>query len=706
MSQVAPQVDVGSLTLSGLASFAPILAVLSADDVDSLAMIQMQNLGSLFHTNGKYACQVPDLLRRCKSTRVDRIGLLVGWRKGDAASLMAASAGGQAIALLSMCIVNLYKPADIGRLLIDLSKNMVPRTIAISSPSQLIKVAETLSSKLETIGFGNVLAEQVTRVHDAYEHLGKLVPNNFLDDIPPENMAELFHALTRAVREESIVVRITGSRAKGHILAIVMIMFPEDTFVTLENVIVVEGLRKSILVQFTGSDEMIKIQVESEVQIQSTEPILPIEIHPRTFVDRRRIYRFKWNGWIADMLQLMFTEHRLLCPELLRIACCDMLVPLLTALRGAKSLSRTDSQVGKNGVMNLLGPYPHGRIDQVCQKLWRIPSGWAKPGLSLTNAYGNLRSAFFQATTTVNCSCPLDNRCLGAISWRLDVHRSIMKLPCKKYCLWIAIGEALGYGFSCLFVNAGDNATIEHHLVSFNSSSMAQDISILIEQGKNIRNSCENIHNGVMRLFGSVGSIASSSNSSTVYMAALQDLQLPNTMNGLFDLVEGQLIFNGRYHTEIIAVPSSARPPAKEHTDKGTRPIIPSTIGEHTNIMVTLLEGIKVLELTATIHIGGGIVHLDLVESIVASWGLDETEPCVHLMKTPLESQYENTVLTTSVASPCAIMGKIAIVQVSQNPVAQLLSCVRGTHALLQKECCLNCAYKQAKGKYGMIIVT
>ena len=83
MSQVASQVDVGALTLNGLAAFAPVLAVLSADDVTPLAIVQMENLGSLFHINGKYALQVPDLLQRCKSTRLDRLGLLVGWRKGD-----------------------------------------------------------------------------------------------------------------------------------------------------------------------------------------------------------------------------------------------------------------------------------------------------------------------------------------------------------------------------------------------------------------------------------------------------------------------------------------------------------------------------------------------------------------------------------------------------------------------------------------------
>ncbi|KAL3425078.1 hypothetical protein PVAG01_04359 [Phlyctema vagabunda] len=255
MSQVTPQVDVGALTLNRLASFAPILATLSADNVAPLAMIQMENLGSMFHVNGKYAHKVPDLLQRCSSTRLDRLGLLVGWRKGDAASMMAQSAGGQAIALLCTCLKSLYQPDRMAEVLHQLSLKMLPRSIAISSVSQLLEVANILGSKLEILGFGNVLALQVTKVHAVYKELQKPVPCDFLDELWIETAVELFYALSQAAREPNTVIRITGSQGLGNILGVVMMMFPEDTFVTLENVIIYEGLRKSIFIEFCDSDK-------------------------------------------------------------------------------------------------------------------------------------------------------------------------------------------------------------------------------------------------------------------------------------------------------------------------------------------------------------------------------------------------------------------------------------------------------------------
>ncbi|KFY68495.1 hypothetical protein V496_01017 [Pseudogymnoascus sp. VKM F-4515 (FW-2607)] len=680
MSQVAPQVDVGVLTINGLAAFAPVLATLSADDVTPLAMVQMENLGSLFHINGKYALQVPDLLQRCKSTRLDRLGLLVGWRKGDSASLMAQSAGGQAISLLSMCIVNIYNESDTGLVLSELSRNILSQTIAISSPSQLVKVARTLSAKLQLLGFGNFLAAQVVRIHDAYKHFGKTVPDDFLDKILAEDMAELLHAMTRAVREESIVARITGSRSMGHILAIVMIMFPEDAFVTMENVIVFEGLRKSILVEFTDTDGIINVQVELKLAIQSAALIVPIEKGPTMQLAGRHVYYYEWAGCMADMLQVMFMEDGLICPEPLRVACCGMFEPLAKALSSIDNQSDTKGLRGNHGVMKLLGPYPHERINQVCQKLWKIAPGWAKPISSLKDAFDSLLLAFAEATPTVSCICQSETRCLPLLGWK-DSRQEFERHICPLYRLWMAVGVAINCGFGCLFVNAGSGATIVPTNYLYYGSLPLIITAILDPKrepptGPTRRGYSEIIHGCIKGFSGSLGSgVAGSTNSSTIYMAALQTRQLPTTMDALVILMEGQLIFNGRYQTSLFAY-YSERPEVEKDIRQGTQPIIPSSIGEHSSLEMTIREGVDSLLLTTTIVVGGGIEHIDLLRTIFASWELHEAEPCEHPAGTPLEPQHEDAVLTTSLAAPAAIEGKIAIVQVSRNPVAQLFACV------------------------------
>lgn len=714
MSHVSLQADIGGLSISGLAAVRSTLTALSADDVAPLAMLQMENLGSLFHINGQYALQVPDLLQRCKSTRVDRLSLLIGWRKGDAASLMAQSAGGQAISLLSMCMLNLYSDDDIGRLFIDLSKKMLSQKMAISSPSQLIQVAKTIGSKLDVLGFGGVLASQIEKIIDAYKHLGKPVPNNFLDQITPEDMAGLLRAITRSIREESIVVRITGSRGMGHILAMVTIMFPEDAFVTMENVIVFQGLRKSILVEFTDSDASLKVQVESKLQIQSSLSILPIVKYalPPFATVTSYDYSYNWTGCLADVLQVAFLEDGLVCPESLRIACCGMLEPLLKSWRSDNNQADKMSLSEDYGLMHLLGPYPHERIDKVCQKIWRIPPGWAKLSSSLESAFQDLVLAFAEVVPALSCTCGAGHQCFIEYGWE-DIRHSLPMRSCPLYRLWEVVGETLGCGLSCLFVNATEGATILHP-----SGTEYRPILVAITYLLNLKHR----HHGSPTYIGGrmihacvaelccrgVRRVATSSNSSTVYMAAIQTLGLPSTMNAPFILTEGLLIFNGRYHM-VLKAAGLERPKADNNIHQGTQPIIPSSIGEHSSLEMTILEGVHDLQLTSTIVIGGGIVHLNIDEIIAASWKLHEAEPCEHPSKTPLEPQYEKSVVTTSVASPSAVDDRIAIVQVSRNTVAQLLSCfhVGRGGSLLQLDCCLNCAYEQAvRGDYRMIIVT
>jgi hypothetical protein len=102
--------------------------------------------------------------------------MTVGWRKGDAASLVAKSAGGQAVSLLCLCLGNLYNSADTGTILFELSRRLLQRDISISSIAKLAGVADILAGKAQALGFGNFLAEQTMQRHKTFEQLGNLYP--------------------------------------------------------------------------------------------------------------------------------------------------------------------------------------------------------------------------------------------------------------------------------------------------------------------------------------------------------------------------------------------------------------------------------------------------------------------------------------------------------------------------------------------------
>ena len=59
-----------------------------------------------------------------------------------------------------------------------------------------------LSGKLNTLGFGNLLAKEVTKIHQVYEAFGKPTPQDLLEPLDTECAIELLGSVSRALRED------------------------------------------------------------------------------------------------------------------------------------------------------------------------------------------------------------------------------------------------------------------------------------------------------------------------------------------------------------------------------------------------------------------------------------------------------------------------------------------------------------------------
>jgi hypothetical protein len=124
------QAGVDTTASAGLGAVQAVLAACSADDVQPAALQQLEQLGSMFPLSGPYADRVPQALQRCSSRVLDKVGVLVGWRKGDACSLVSQTAGGHAIALIILCISNTFEEENYGRILSTLSREFSPSKAA------------------------------------------------------------------------------------------------------------------------------------------------------------------------------------------------------------------------------------------------------------------------------------------------------------------------------------------------------------------------------------------------------------------------------------------------------------------------------------------------------------------------------------------------------------------------------------------------
>ncbi|GES63785.1 hypothetical protein ATEIFO6365_0007047200 [Aspergillus terreus] len=366
------QVDIGNLSLASLGLFSTMLTALSADDVQPIAMIQMQNLGAAFPVSGPIPTKAPDYLQRCHSTRLERVGIVVGWRKGDAASLMAQSTGGQAIALLAVYLQNIGAKSP-GDILYSVSRGLLPLSACSSSPQMLERVAQVLADKLAVIAFGTIFAEQVCRIHKAYQHLQQRVPTRLLEPLNEDWLSEVLVMLSLALREDKRMIRIRGSCGIGYILSLVVTLFANDCLVAIEGVVIHQGHRSSsIVVEITSTLEEQPLEVHSMRKVDSITELLHSSRLPRDHLyficdPLPTKADFAWNGLVSDLLHNIFQRWDLMCSQ-------DVIQSV-----GLCALSAADVTYMENfPVKHLLGEHHNNIIHKRCEVVLRtqLPKTW------------------------------------------------------------------------------------------------------------------------------------------------------------------------------------------------------------------------------------------------------------------------------------------------------------------------------------------
>jgi hypothetical protein len=82
-----------------------------------------------------------------------------------------------------------------------------------------------------------------------YKQLEMAVPSDLLGSFSLDAAVDMLHALSRAVREPEVLVRIEVTNGMGYIIAIAMIMFVEDCLITVQGMVINSGTRQSILIE-------------------------------------------------------------------------------------------------------------------------------------------------------------------------------------------------------------------------------------------------------------------------------------------------------------------------------------------------------------------------------------------------------------------------------------------------------------------------
>ena len=702
---IQSQVDVATLGLQGLSAFGSILGILSADSVAPMALVQMQSLGAMLSTNGDYAEKTKTLLQRCSDNRLNQLGLVVGWRKNDSAFLMAESAGGQAAALLSMCLGNLFKSEDYAQILSRLCSTLLSRSMHVFSVLQLANAANLLAAKLNTLGFGNLLACEVMKIHRVYASLGETAPKVLLEDLSAETAIELLEGISRALREDKIICRISGVHGMGHILGLLQALCSRSTSVTVEGVLVRDTQDRKVIADFLKQEyetEPVKIHLESVIST-SAQIELPI-VRSDTFEDYSsksyarcpEIYHFHWSGWLADWLQLAFLRHGLICEQDILDACCDLLWFLLELIQVRPiRQSQWQAKIPSVTLSALLGPFCGPRVIKVCKTIWRATP--RRPTGNWAESFNRFKAALRRATQSQACTRKEKNKCDCSTGWPetgfMVGPEMYSRAECAIYDIWFSVRDALYNGLCAFFIELGQNATASIALSSQETDLLVREV-FTQQSSKSI--TIQTLYDAIMQSSNcfrvSPDSIALSHGFCTIYSAVLETLSVATSRSVIFRLVDGRIVFSGQYHRTVLAYRITNRILAKHSLTTGG--IRPSHIGVEPNFLqVTVRESLKSLTVLCRVQYAGNIKNFDLIKAIHEYMIMTWANPCNHSVDDCLNT-FKYKAMATSVVCPAA-ENAIEVAMTRWNPVVQFLCCENENYsAVLQRDCCLNCALK------------
>ena len=690
------QSDLGALSLQGLGAFSSVLAILSADDIAPLALIQVEKLGAAFPTSSPCAEKVKTLLQRCSSVRLDRLAMAVGWRKNDTASLMGESAGGQAASLLCLCLTNLLYYEDAGLVLSRLSSAMLPHKSNLAAVPQLAEIAKVLSGKLSTLGFGNHLAREVKRFQDSYEAMGKKPPADLLQKLNADSIIGILQLSSEALINDKKFCRITGSQSMCLVGGLLQVLFCRDISIIVEGVEIQTAHDCKILLDLSSG---VPTRIDLEAKLDTSQgDFLPIKVqikdeHSENWQKNRltKQFDYNWDGWLADNLTLEFSHWGYVCSQSMLDACSYLVLPILKQFEVSSPLS--DKSLTRQSLSKLLGHRSKARVQASCKILLRSIQTAQNP--TLREAFEHLQMVMDLETNETSCSCGLN--CEWYHPWIRHMEKEKQSY-CKYYQLWSAIGYTITTAVICVFVNADQNAVACPRDGSLPGSLSKKSANMIL--GRDPEGYAAPMHYDISQLWLDISEIAqprgfprfsilaAGSSSSTVFPTVLQSMCVPLGQETTFEYVAGRIFFENRYHQLLQAEQVSWR--AERSAGSPANFLEPTNLGTHDGEpLVTIREGFNFLELSCSIKCRGLDVKLNLRSVVSGYLGMHWSDSCSHISSRPLAND-DSRFTETDVANPAA-EGALGIVMTRGSPMAQFFACEQGYQAILIRDSCLNC---------------
>ncbi|KAI0855021.1 hypothetical protein F4860DRAFT_522036 [Xylaria cubensis] len=720
--EFAMQADISRTAIDILGAVAPILRALSADNVDPLAVIQLDAIGSRFPISGPLAKQIPDALTRSTSVRLGRLQNLVGWIPGDTPATLCQSAGGQAASLLTLCLVEMFCRNSAGNLLFELSMKVLPTDRCLAGMAQLSDLAEVVSNKLKPLAFGQHHANELTRIRQTYMNLGIELPprtsESLLERLTIESMVELLDSMQQALQDSALLLHIEGFRGLGGVVSLLMALCPDDVILLVEGAPIFHGQRHNIIVS-VKLDETTSFHLE-KIIYGNKSSLHAVTFRPNEFLARPGAYSSYDHLTMETEGCLARTAEQILG---VTTKSPQPVIASFSNLIGAIMLSFTGVDFGlgsdfpRDGFRSLLGPCSHARIRDKLTFLFEVSP--SLDSFDLTGAYEEfcLSLSKYVPDTTCRCSHGCGSHIWASPNWNGN--------PCPLRSKWGGFQSLVGHAVLMCFVDT-DLKTLP--IIQRPKTSLGQHLchSLLRRVGAHLDTELElqkppdqniytiqQLHSDLCQLLGYIPSNSGEGHNVLGVSGGATSI-LPMTL-GADSSITGHLVryqaldgqfHDGRNYYKAITESSCIQPRALATLPiQQGNTIVPSAMGVHSDTIFSLRPHHNSLKLRATVKFGAQMKEISFYDTNLAYMATSLAHPCDHYPEDPVTLLDTASVIKTGVEAPAASDGRISVVLTHDNREAQFLAGVRGVPSVYQGISCIGCMISSAKeGRFQLLI--
>ena len=619
------------------------------------------------------------------------------------------------------------------------------------------------------MGFTHHLADTVTRIRQVYLNLSKNTPPQLLEGPSDDGLVEFLDGMSRALRDSDTLLRVTGVSGMATIASLALLICPEDTTLSVEQIIIHQGFRQSIVIEIEGADGLLPLAsnvvttFELETVLSGSSRIHTINVETRNLhhpIDSRsKHYTYLWDSWLLDTAKIRFMEHGFVFPETGATLIASMIAWLHNSIYVfGESFEEANKQIGLTAAA-LLGPDASMRLSVFC-----------KETLGAEPLYQNRTIGELAKRLVDDCSLEHEHF-VSHESWGRWAY------DWRKSQLMYDLASLILDGYVGVFINPGRGVTMTSRRKKFkqprepdSAAEQARYVSPTTDQlaGDLCTEICrlestEGAHKLLSMIYGllqtegpiwvdtirhrkenlpyprSYENFGQGSDCCVLYPAILDDMTITPHTGLVLRLEPGHFLFQGRRYQNLTAQslnkPYSGKPP-----NSLSWPLKPSNIGKHDDSTLTVHERHNTIEFRLTVMTDGRQEKLNLPSLVTGACVLETLEPCQHRRDEPLTStdaaQDDETTQVrivgvemywqTALPGPWnpqdrGLRNRVAFALTKGNPEAQLFTLAMfacGPFAgrddggssnywryFLQGDCCMKCALERLRSPHHSSLV-